>query len=246
MLFIRRFRPDIQYAVKDCSRGMACPTAGDFKRVKRIARYLRDSRNIEQHIVADKAREDLFEVYCDSDWAFDKITRKSTTGVVVKWAGGFVGTLSRAQGSVATSSTEAEGYALSSGGTEGLGLRSLLLEMGVETQPVKLELYSDSPGAISAQSRLGLGKTMKHVEIRHLFLQELVRIKRVTITKVNTLRNEADLMTKYLAYDLMSRHMVAIGLQGLPSRRGEELQRSSGADASRCPCLLGRFASSDA
>ena len=109
VLLIGRLRPDIQYAVKECSRGMSCPTAGDLKRVKRIARYLRGSRNIEQHIVAEKAKEDMIEVYCDSDWAFDKIARKSTTGVVVKWSGGFVGTLSRTQGSVATSSTEAEG-----------------------------------------------------------------------------------------------------------------------------------------
>ena len=74
---------------------MSCPAAGEFKRVKRIARYLRGSQNIEQHSLADKAREDLIEVYCDGDWAFDKIARKSTTGVVVKWAGGFVGALSR-------------------------------------------------------------------------------------------------------------------------------------------------------
>ena len=133
---------------------------------------------------------------------------------------------------------------MSSGGTEGLGLRSLLLEMGVETQPAKLELYSDSTGAISVQSRLGLGKTMKHVEIRHLLLQELVRNKQVAIAKANTLRKEADLMTKYLAYDLMSRHMVTIlGFKvchldaEIVAKSSLKFQRRRGAKEQWCRCF---------
>lgn len=33
-------RPDIQYAVKELCRKMACPTRGNWKKLKRLARYL--------------------------------------------------------------------------------------------------------------------------------------------------------------------------------------------------------------
>ena len=168
-LFIGRFRSDMQYSIKECSRGMTVPTVADWRRVKRIGRYLRGTQGIEQMIETKSGKQDLIEVMCDSDWAFDKVERKSTTGVIMYWSGAFITSYSRTQSTIALSSTEAEGYALSSGGAEGLGLKSLLLEMGIDTAAVKLNLYSDSSGAISAQSRLGLGKTMKHVEIRHLF-----------------------------------------------------------------------------
>ena len=38
-------------------------------------------------------------------------------------------------------------------GAEGLGLRRLLLEMGVRTQPVRIELYSDSDSFDAEQQR---------------------------------------------------------------------------------------------
>ena len=90
---------------------------------------------------------------------------------------------------------------------------SLLLEMGVETQPVEVELFSDSTGVISAQSRLGLGKHMKHVEVRHLFLQELVRNKRLRITKIHTSRNQSDVLTKYVSAETLKKHVEEIGLK---------------------------------
>ena len=112
------------------------------------------------------------------------------------------------------------GYALSSGGAEGLGLRSLLLEMGIMTEPVNVLLYSDSTGAISAQSRLGLGKLMKHVEIRHLFLQELVKQKRITIEKISTHHNVSDMLTKYLAGDVLAKHARSAGLRAENAHAG--------------------------
>ena len=36
----------------------------------------------------DRAKEAVIEAFCDSDWAYDKVQRKSTTDVVVMWAWG--------------------------------------------------------------------------------------------------------------------------------------------------------------
>jgi hypothetical protein len=160
-LFIGRFRPECQYAIKECSRGMSNPTAGDLRRLKRVARYLRGRPSCSIVMKADRAKEALIECYCDSDWATDKVERKSTTGVVMLWCGVYITSYSRTQGTIATSSTEAECYALSSGGAEGLGLRALLLEMGVRTEPVRVPAPSQcraglAPAATSSTWRSGI------------------------------------------------------------------------------------------
>ena len=54
-----------------------------------------------------------------------------------------------------------------------------------------------STAAIAGISRLGMGK-MKHMELRHLCLEELVRRKRLRIQKVDTMKNRADIGTKWL------------------------------------------------
>ena len=81
-------------------------------------------------------------------------------------------------------------------------------------------MHCDSAGAISAQSRLGLGKLMKHVQLRQLFLQELVRLKRISLVKIHTNDNVADMLTKYLAKDALERHKKNIGLKTMSKDSG--------------------------
>ena len=44
--YLTQDRSDIQYAVKELSRAMACPTIGDWKNLKRLARYLVDRTRV--------------------------------------------------------------------------------------------------------------------------------------------------------------------------------------------------------
>ena len=55
---------------------------------------------------------------------------------------------------------------------------------------------SDSTAAKGAASRHGLGK-LKHLESKHLWVQEAVRAKRLVIVKEDTDADFADLMTKH-------------------------------------------------
>ena len=70
---------------------------------------------------------------------------------------------------MASSSGEAELYALVKASVEMLGLRNLAKEMGLE---LKGTLYTDSSAAKGAIHRLGMG-CMKHVEGQHLWVQEM-------------------------------------------------------------------------
>ncbi|MCG7754977.1 hypothetical protein, partial [Flavihumibacter cheonanensis] len=42
--YIAQDRPDLNYAIKECSRGMSAPTKGDLRKLKRVLRYLRQAQ----------------------------------------------------------------------------------------------------------------------------------------------------------------------------------------------------------
>ena len=70
------------------------------------------------------------EVFVDSDYAGDRIDRRSTTGYVIKIAGAAVSWSSKKQTTVALSTAESEFVAASACVSEILWFRGLLNEIG--------------------------------------------------------------------------------------------------------------------
>ena len=136
----------------------------------------------------------VIEVHVDSDWAGNRIDRKSTTGVVVRYGGQVVKTYSRNQKTVALSSGEAELYAIVSGTSEALGIQSIIRDFGRDGYVV---VNTDSIAAIGITKRSGNGR-IRHLQTQFLWIQELVVGGRISIYKVPGNVNPADLMTKYL------------------------------------------------
>ena len=66
----------------------------------------------------------MIDAISDSDWAGDKASRKSTSGGLLVVGGVAVKSWSITQKSIATSSAEAEYYALTKAIAEGLGLQA--------------------------------------------------------------------------------------------------------------------------
>ena len=137
-------------------------------------------------------KADVLDVYSDSDWAGCKATRKSTSGGMLVVDGCCLRIWSSAQATVATSSGEAELYALVKAAAEGLGFQAVASDFGVE---LRVELWVDLSTAQSISSRNGVGKT-KHVEVKFLWIQEVVRGSRIVVQRVAGDRNPADLLTK--------------------------------------------------
>ena len=92
------------------------------------------------------------------------------------------------------SSTEAEGYALGSGACGGLFICVVAKELGIE---LKLALHSDSTPTISQHTKMGLGR-MKDVELRFLFVKDVLKRQRLTLCTTPGIENPADLRTKVL------------------------------------------------
>ena len=114
---------------------------------------------------------------------------------------------SRTQATPALSSGEAEYYALVTACAEGLGLRSVLQDMGI---PSKVRVWTDSSAAKAISSRRGLGR-LRHVELRYLWVQELIAEERVEVKKVGGLHNPADHLTKPKTYGEISQIISGFG-----------------------------------
>jgi hypothetical protein len=161
-------------------------------RVKRLARYLLEVPEGVIRFDSDGTKLDKILVYVDSDWAGCKVTRASTSGGAATWGGGLLKSWSKTQGSIALSSGEAEFYAAIKGCAEGIGLKSLLADLGVQ---VKVEVVQDSTAAKGTATRAGIGK-VKHLDTGWLWIQDVVRAGLVVLRKINGKVNPADLMTK--------------------------------------------------
>ena len=150
-------------------------------------------------------------VYVDSDWAGCTHTRRSTSGVALFVLGVNILSHSRTQATVALSSGEAELYAIGSGTSDALFLRSLVLESSL-FQKTNLTVYTDSTAGKSMAGRFGTSRKTKHVSLRYLYMQELVTSGLIKLRKVLGTLNPADVLTKDVSRDVLARHYSTLGL----------------------------------
>ncbi len=104
-------RPDIQFAAKEICRAMSTPQKEDWLKVKKVGRYLQGKpRSV--HLFKWQDRPEHIDVYCDSDWAGENVTGKSTSGGMIFWGEHLIKSWSSTQKNISLSSGEAELMAL--------------------------------------------------------------------------------------------------------------------------------------
>ena len=101
------------------------------------------------------------EVHVDSDWARDTVTRRSTSGVIVRRGRYLLRHSSTVQNVIGLSSAESEYYALTKGGCSGLGLQSLFADWNLKLQ---LSLHTDSSSAEAIASRRELVRAPVYIQ----------------------------------------------------------------------------------
>uniref|UniRef100_A0AAV1UFG5 Reverse transcriptase n=1 Tax=Peronospora matthiolae TaxID=2874970 RepID=A0AAV1UFG5_9STRA len=81
----RCLRPDISFAVRKATRRTHQPTMSDWKLTKRVARYLKETKNLKLKMIVSRNEEKNINLasWSDSDYAADKVDRKSVTGGVL-------------------------------------------------------------------------------------------------------------------------------------------------------------------
>ena len=127
-------RSDVQYAAKEVCTKMVNLSRGSWKRMKKAGRCLKGVEKVTWKMVAWQNNEEVnVDVHVDSNWASGP-ERKSTSGGMMMINGTVVKHWSRMQATRVLSTAEAEYYAVVTGAAEGLGMQSMMADMGVTTQ----------------------------------------------------------------------------------------------------------------
>ena len=168
----------MQFSAKEICRGMSKPKPSDFRKLKKLARFLVGMREVRWNYEWQSEEESgVMRIMVDSDWAGCTATRRSTSGGAIIAGKHTLKTWATTQPTVALSSAEAEYYALVDGAARGLAIKNTVNELGAKMQtPImtNVMLGTDSSSAKSFASRRGLGK-MRHMEVKMLWLQNAVK-----------------------------------------------------------------------
>ena len=125
---------------------------------------------------------------------------------------------SKTQSNIALSSGEAEYYGAVKGAAILLGARSLAADLG---HSYMLVLSTDASAAKGMASRTGLSSKTRHMDVQYLWLQEKVKAREISITKIQGKQNPADMLTKHLSKEEMVKFMKKCGLETRKDRHQE-------------------------
>jgi hypothetical protein len=209
-------RPDIAHACSVLARTLGRPQVRHTTQARRCFKYLSATRTTPLVFGGGPLTDTvtLGDNYSDSDWAGDVLDRKSTTGYIIKVNNDACIWSSKKQATVALSSAEAEYIAVAAATTEIVWVRSLLQELGfAQTTPSRL--YCDNkPATNIALNDAHHGRT-KHIDIRHHFLREHIKMGHLDVKWIPTEHQQADILTKPLSVEIFTRLRNAV-MQKMP------------------------------
>ncbi|GJT75793.1 hypothetical protein Tco_1042518 [Tanacetum coccineum] len=135
-------------------------------------------------------------VYADSDHAGDYVDRKSTSGICTFVGCCLTSWFSKKQTALAISTTEAEYVSAEKACQQALWMKQALIDYDVRLDDVPI--MCDNKGAIDLSKNPVQHSRTKHIEIRHHFLRDNVQKGHISIEKVPSADNIADILTKPL------------------------------------------------
>jgi hypothetical protein len=213
-------RPDISFAVSKLSQFLDCYRSHHWEAALRVVRYLKLTRNLRLVLGGPSF---LLTGFSDSSWAEEE-NRKSHMGYCFTVGSGVISWSSKRQATVAGSSTEAEYIAASEASREALWLRSLLHELNLTpSSPTSVHsggsfdegatpIFCNNTGAITLAFDQAFHTRVKHIDVRYHFIREQVEALKVTMKRVSSAENVADIFTKPLARPSFEKHRARLGL----------------------------------
>jgi hypothetical protein len=116
------------------------------------------------------------------------------------------------------SSTEAEYQALSECAQEAIFTQNLIQEItGIKPPPALI--YEDNLGAMFLAKNAQVSARTKHIDVRHHYIRDLIKEKKLELKFVKSEDNPADIMTKNTNRDLFQKHQYQIVSGHLPCWR---------------------------
>ncbi|MBW0567328.1 hypothetical protein O181_107043 [Austropuccinia psidii MF-1] len=190
-------RPDIMFTVNQLSRYSTKPTSKHWTAVRHLLRYLKGTMLFV--LIFSKAKdkdETMLVGWADSNYANDKIDRKSISGYVIAFFGNPICWWSKKQLVFAQSTTEAEFIAMNVCVKQLRWTSYLLADIGLDmAKPI---LYNDNSGATTISKQASLNAKKKHIEVQFQYVRDLVMKKQLNVIQVRSGDMIADVLTKPL------------------------------------------------
>ena len=96
---------------------------------------------------------------------------------------------------LSSAEAEVEFYGNGTGTQEGLYIRNFLLE-AISNRKINIKIHTDSIAGKSMATRQGVSKRAKHIELKFMFIQQLVHDGIISVHKVPSMDNLADTLAK--------------------------------------------------
>ncbi|GJU16062.1 hypothetical protein Tco_1144028 [Tanacetum coccineum] len=149
-------------------------------------------------------------VYADSDHAGDYVDRKSTSGICTFMGCCLTSWFSKKQTALAISTTEAEYVSAGKACQQALWMKQALVDYGISLDDIPI--MCDNKGAIDLSKNPVQHSRTKHIEIRHHFLRDNVQKGNISIEKVSSEDNIADILTKPLKREPFNYLRLGLGM----------------------------------
>ncbi|GJX68066.1 retrovirus-related pol polyprotein from transposon TNT 1-94 [Tanacetum coccineum] len=208
LLYLTKSRPDIMFSVCLCAIFQDAPKTSYLKAVKRIFQYIKGTTHLG--LWYHKGTDIETVVYADSDHARDYVDRKSTSGICT-FVGCFLTSwFSKKQTNLAISTTEAEYVSAKKACQQAIWMKQALIDYDVRLDDVPI--MCDNKGAIDLSKNPVQHSRTKHIEISLYFLHDNVQKGHVSIEKVTSVDNIADILTKPLKRESFNYLRLGLGM----------------------------------
>ncbi|GJY71332.1 hypothetical protein Tco_0475035 [Tanacetum coccineum] len=194
----------------DSSKYRDNPKTTHLKAVKRICRYVRGKTHLGLWYPKGTRVETV--VYTDSDHAGDYVDRKSTSSICTFMGCCLTSWFTKKQTTLAISTTKAEYVSIGKTCQQSLWMKQALIDYDIRLDDVLI--MCDNKGVIDLSKNPVQHSRTKHIEIRHHILHDNIQKGSISIKKVASEDNIADIFTKPLKRDVSSLFKIRIRNDG--------------------------------
>lgn len=221
--YLARVRPDIRLAVSALASRVREPNKDDWKNLRRLHSYVRDTADLGMRL---GARSTGLQLTAFIDAAFgNRKAGRSQSGSVFTFGGGAFRTNTSTQGCTSKSTAEAELVAISDNLSPLIGMAHFLREIGQAKSVSPILLYEDNLATIKLVERGGpCSDSSRHIENRRFFAHQYLLNGELQLVHCPTEMMLADGLTKPLQGALFLKHRaMMLGNKGAPLYEGESL-----------------------
>jgi hypothetical protein len=148
--------------------------------------------------------------FVDEDWVGDLDCRGSTSGYVFKLFGGAISWMRKRQVVVALSTRKSKYMAATHTIKKTIWLQRLCSGIGLVQQALRIDCASQS--AIFLAKNLTYHSKTKDIDIQYHFVRDMIEENKLLLMKVETLKNVANSLTKYVSTENFSWCRLLMGI----------------------------------